>query len=308
MESVTRPPTTARGRTAVSVTVLAVAWIAAAPAGAVTVHFAFGLTREVEACWERDGVLHYRAGGETYRAPLTDVSRIEGDCGAGPPPILASAPTPDALPEPGPTDGRLAAGVLTLPGATWVPPYVPGSARTFTPVAVTRVFDGDTVEARLPDGHLEVIRYVGINAPELHHPERGEDPGARAAWAANRGLIAGRRVELSFDTKTRDRFGRLLAYVWADGTHINAELVRRGHAVTVDYPEPVRFADRFRELEREARGSGRGLWADDATAAVARGLADAPEARIVLSDVPPGSLWLPPARRSGSIRILIRGR
>jgi micrococcal nuclease len=280
----------------------------ASGAEAATVHFTFGLTREVEACWERDGALHYRAAGQTYRTPLAEIARVEGECGETPRPA-AAARAPEGRPEPGPTDARLSAGVVTLPPAAWVPPYVPGSARTFTVVTVTRVFDGDTIEARFPDGHVEIVRYVGINGPEVHRPERGEDPGAREAWAANRAMVEGRSVELSFDAKTRDRFGRLLAYVWAAGTQVNAELVRLGHAVVVDYPEPVRFAARFRDLERQAQDAGRGLWADEGGAALARDLADGPDARIVVSDAPPGSIWLPPGRPSGgSIRIIIRGR
>jgi micrococcal nuclease len=64
----------------------------------------------------------------------------------------------------------------------------------------------------------------------------------------------------------RDRYGRLLAYVWvrrADGVEImaNAELVRLGYAAVLTIPPNVRHAEMFRKLAAEAREHHRGLWA-----------------------------------------------
>jgi len=75
-------------------------------------------------------------------------------------------------------------------------------------------------------------------------------------------------VRLVFDVERRDRFGRLLAYVYRarDGVFVNAALVRGGFARTLTIPPNVRFAGRFAALAAEARRAGRGLWSACGTA------------------------------------------
>jgi len=124
---------------------------------------------------------------------------------------------------------------------------------------VVRVVDGDTIYVQLTD-RVEKIRYVGVNAPELHHPLKGEEPGGREAAAMNRHLVGGRHVRLELDVRTRDRYGRLLAYVWVGDTMINAELVRQGYAQVITVPPNVRYQELFVTLQRDARNAHRGLW------------------------------------------------
>ena len=125
--------------------------------------------------------------------------------------------------------------------------------------AVVRVVDGDTIHVRLGE-RVEKVRYIGVNTPELHHPTRGEEPGGREAADVNRRLVAGKRVRLELDVQARDRYGRLLAYVWVGSVMVNAELVRLGYAQVMTIPPNVRHQQRFVALAREAREAGRGLW------------------------------------------------
>ena len=120
--------------------------------------------------------------------------------------------------------------------------------------------DGDTIHVRVGD-RIEKVRYIGMNTPELHHPTKGEEPGGREATEANRRLLAGKRVRLETDVRTRDRYGRLLAYVWVGDAMVNAELVRQGYAQVMTVPPNVRHQELFVKLQREAREAGRGLWA-----------------------------------------------
>ena len=136
---------------------------------------------------------------------------------------------------------------------------LPAVAQSTLDGSVVRVVDGDTIHVRLGD-RIEKVRYIGVNTPELHHPRKGEEPGGRAAAAVNRELVSGRRVRLELDAQSRDRYGRLLAYVWVADTMINAELVRRGFAQVMTVPPNVRHQTLFLELQREAREAGRGLW------------------------------------------------
>ena len=124
---------------------------------------------------------------------------------------------------------------------------------------VVKVVDGDTIHVRVGE-RVEKVRYIGVNTPEVHHPTRGEEPGGRAAWDVNRQLVAGRHVRLELDVQARDRYGRLLAYVWVGETMVNAELVDRGYAQVMTVPPNVRHQQLFLRLQRDAREAGRGLW------------------------------------------------
>jgi micrococcal nuclease len=143
---------------------------------------------------------------------------------------------------------------------------VPVSAQSALEGFVTRIVDGDTIHVDV-GGRVEKVRYIGVNTPELHHPRKGEEPGDRAAAAMNRQLVSDRRVRLELDIQTRDRHGRLLAYVWVADTMVNAELVRRGFAQVMTVPPNVRYQSLFLRLQREAREAGRGLWAETTPAA-----------------------------------------
>jgi micrococcal nuclease len=124
---------------------------------------------------------------------------------------------------------------------------------------VTRVVDGDTIVVRLGTAS-EKVRYIGVNTPEIHHPGKGAEPGGREAAAANKALVHGKHVRLEFDVRSRDRHGRLLAYVWVGEIMVNAELVRRGYAQVMTVPPNVRHQELFLKLQRDARDRGRGLW------------------------------------------------
>jgi micrococcal nuclease len=126
---------------------------------------------------------------------------------------------------------------------------------------VVRVVDGDTVAVAL-DGRTERVRYIGIDTPESVKPGAPVQCYAHKAAAENGRLVAHERVRLVLDVEPRDRFGRLLAYVYRvrDGLFVNDALVRGGFARTLTIAPNVRFAGRFRALAARARRAGRGLW------------------------------------------------
>jgi micrococcal nuclease len=73
-------------------------------------------------------------------------------------------------------------------------------------------------------------------------------------------LVGDRDVRLELDVEERDRYGRLLAYVYVGGTNVGAELVRRGYAVPLTVPPNVRHVTDISRLARDARSNRRGLW------------------------------------------------
>ncbi|HXL01813.1 MAG TPA: thermonuclease family protein [Candidatus Atribacteria bacterium] len=108
----------------------------------------------------------------------------------------------------------------------------------------------------------EKVRYIGVDTPELHHPQKEVEYYAREAYEANRRLVEGKRVRLELDVEERDRYGRILAYVYVDDLMVNEWLVANGYARVATFPPNVKYAERFLQLEREARQAKVGLWAD----------------------------------------------
>ncbi len=121
-------------------------------------------------------------------------------------------------------------------------------------VRVTEVIDGDTI---IIEGGYH-IRYIGIDTPEIY-PQ--VEAFGLEAWQANRELVEGKTVRLERDVSETDKYGRLLRYVWVDGTMVNAELVRRGLAEAKAYPPDTKYQTLLEALETEARLAGRGMWA-----------------------------------------------
>ena len=143
----------------------------------------------------------------------------------------------------------------------------------YSDIIVTRAIDGDTVE--LAD--RERVRLIGIDTPESRFNAKLERDmkhskhdaatiiamGKRASFFTKT-LVEGKRVMLEFDAERRDRYGRLLAYVYLpDGRMLNAELLREGYAQVYTFPPNVKYVDEFLRLQREARENKRGLWAEE---------------------------------------------
>ncbi len=84
----------------------------------------------------------------------------------------------------------------------------------------------------------------------------------KKAKAYNEKLVLHKEVRLEFDVEERDKYGRLLAYVYTDenGVLINAALIKTGFATASSYPPNVKHDEFFMTLENKARQKGRGLW------------------------------------------------
>ena len=125
---------------------------------------------------------------------------------------------------------------------------------------VVRVIDGDTIKIEY-EGKIESVRFIGVNTPEIDQPEKEIESYGQVAAAFTRKLLSGKRVQMIFDTSQRDKYGRLLGYVYtSDGTFVNALLVKKGYAQVMTVPPDVTFQALFVELQRQARKERKGLW------------------------------------------------
>jgi endonuclease YncB( thermonuclease family) len=139
----------------------------------------------------------------------------------------------------------------------------PDPPRDAVAAKVQRVSDGDTFVATVK-GRRERIRVIGVDTPESVAPNQPDEPFGEEASDFAKRYLDGETVRLAGDAEPRDRYGRMLAYVWlADGTFWNALLVAEGYAQQLTIPPNVTYADLFRRLAGEARREDRGLWAEE---------------------------------------------
>jgi len=127
-------------------------------------------------------------------------------------------------------------------------------------ILVKKVIDGDTIE--LSSG--EKVRYIGINTPETVDPEKSVECFGKEASDKNKELVEGKMVKLERDISDKDKYDRLLRYVYLeDGTMVNLVLVDDGYAFQSTFPPDVKYQSQFAEAQKEAKEELKGLWSPD---------------------------------------------
>ena len=169
-----------------------------------------------------------------------------------PPPTQRVKSTPTL---PATQSGLSTASTSSAAQATPVISCIPGSSPQVG--KVLEIIDGDTIKVLL-DGLVIKVKYIGIDAPES--VSRLEYLG-KEARVRNRDLVSGRDVLLYKDTSDKDRFDRLLRYVFVDDRFINYELVNLGYASAMDEPPNSACASLFEQAATTAREQSLGIWA-----------------------------------------------
>lgn len=125
---------------------------------------------------------------------------------------------------------------------------------------VVRVVDGDTIVVKY-NGVDEKVRLIGIDTPESVHADESKNTkeGVMVSDYTKK-MLTGKKVGLEFDVSKRDKYGRLLAYVYLDGEMYNKILLKEGYARVATYPPNVKYVDEFVKLQKEARENNKGLW------------------------------------------------
>ena len=142
---------------------------------------------------------------------------------------------------------------------TPVPEIITTSSSTPVSVDLVRVVDGDTILVSI-EGKEEYVRYIGIDTPEQYKDKEPECFSAEAI-NFNRSLLDGySKVQLVADKEGRDKYNRLLRYVYAGEVFINAKLLQDGYAKTLSIKPNTRYAQKFKNFEKEAKKEKLGLW------------------------------------------------
>ncbi|HHW36759.1 MAG TPA: nuclease [Bacillales bacterium] len=125
---------------------------------------------------------------------------------------------------------------------------------------VTNVVDGDTLDVML-NNKEERIRLLLVDTPETKHPSKPVQPFGPEASKFAKDTLEGKEVTVELDVSERDKYGRLLAYIWIDGKMFNEMLLEKGLArVAYVYAPNTKYVDQFYEIQKKAQKQGVGIW------------------------------------------------
>ncbi|MEH7333464.1 thermonuclease family protein [Neobacillus drentensis] len=134
--------------------------------------------------------------------------------------------------------------------------------KNLLPSTIVKNIDGDTVEVNL-NGKVEKIRMLCVDTPETHHPRLGVQPfGPEASAYTKKILSVGTKIEIEPGIGNgRDKYGRLLAYIYVNGKMFNEMLLDQGLArVAYIYAPNTKYVDEFYAIQKEAQKKGIGIW------------------------------------------------
>ncbi|MDX5474885.1 MAG: thermonuclease family protein [Bacillaceae bacterium] len=128
-------------------------------------------------------------------------------------------------------------------------------------VPITSVIDGDTIRVKF-EGKEERVRFLLIDTPEMNHGNDEEpQPFGQDATDFVKDMLKAGEVELELDINERDRYGRILAYLYVDGVNVQEELLRNGLArVAYVFPPNTRYVDEYKAIQQEAQANEMGIW------------------------------------------------
>lgn len=128
--------------------------------------------------------------------------------------------------------------------------------------SIVRVVDGDTIKIKLDNSKEETVRLLLVDTPESVHPTKPIQPFAiEASNFVKKLLPVGKDVEIELGTNERDKYGRLLAYLYADEKMVNQLLLEKGYArVAYVFAPNTKYIDEFRDIQEEAQLNEIGIW------------------------------------------------
>lgn len=124
---------------------------------------------------------------------------------------------------------------------------------------ISSVVDGDTV--KLSDGNK--VRILGIDTPETVDPRKAVQCFGKEASDKMKELVDGKKIILLVDASQgdKDKYGRLLRYIYLDNVDIGATMIREGYAYAY-LKYPTSKTEEYKVLEAQAREGKKGLWAE----------------------------------------------
>ena len=133
-------------------------------------------------------------------------------------------------------------------------------------VTLSKCVDGDTAKFITSDGEIKTTRFLAIDTPESVHPTKEvEEYGKEASNYTCKLLTNAKKITLEFDKNSdkEDKYGRLLAFVYADNKMVQEELLEKGYAKVAYLYDDYTYTSKLQKIEKEAKSKKVGIWGND---------------------------------------------
>ena len=134
--------------------------------------------------------------------------------------------------------------------------------RTVT-ATITKISDGDTVQAITPEGTKLKVRLYGIDAPETQKRNIPGEPFSNASRDYLASLISQRSVRV--EIRDIDRYRRMVAIIWLGERNVNQEMISAGMAEAYREYLKTPYRAPFIQAEQAAKAQDRGIWSQGNT-------------------------------------------
>lgn len=127
---------------------------------------------------------------------------------------------------------------------------------------VISVVDGDTIKINY-QGQTTSVRLIGVNTPETIDPRKDVECYGEEASNYLKDLLTGKTVTIAADASQadRDKYNRLLRYVYLDGQDVNYQIIANGYGYEYTYNVPYEKQASYKAAQSAAEAAGKGLWA-----------------------------------------------
>lgn len=135
------------------------------------------------------------------------------------------------------------------------------NSKKLIPVKLIETVDGDTIKVNYK-GKEETVRYLLIDTPESKKPGSCVQPFAKSAFNKNKQLVNSGKLTIEFEKSSKkDKYGRLLAYVYVDGKSVQESLLKGGDArVAYIYDPPYKYLKKYQKAEQTAKNNDLNIW------------------------------------------------
>lgn len=127
-------------------------------------------------------------------------------------------------------------------------------------LSVKRVVDGDTVVLE-KNGYEYKVRLIGVDTPESVHLDKNKNTKeGKIASDFTKERLKGKKVDIEFDVKPQDKYGRYLVYLYVDGISYNEVLLEEGMARVMMISPNVKNKELYGQIEKRAKDKKIGIW------------------------------------------------
>lgn len=133
-------------------------------------------------------------------------------------------------------------------------------------VTLSKCVDGDTAKFSFPDGEIYSTRFLAIDTPESVHPtKKAEAYGKEASEYTCNKLTNAKKIELEYDRNSdwKDRYDRLLAWVFVDDELLQVNLIKEGLAEVAYLYGDYKYVQLLKDEEVTAKALKRGKWSNE---------------------------------------------